>query len=216
MDTIQEKSMSLTKDPLTAPQYDQAVDYALARLRTELRPELCYHNIQHTVDEVLPATMKLAAYYDLSEGERQLLRTAAAFHDLGFIYNPVGHEIASTRVAAQKLPDFGFDDRQIEIIMGVIMATRLPQMPHNLLEEIMADADLDVLGCDEFLEYNELLRCERLVLGQPQSPCEWYDEQIVFIEQHTYFTEAARELREAGKQRNIIQLRRLLQECLEN
>ena len=208
--------MPLTKEPLTAPHYDRAVDYALSRLRTELRPELCYHNIDHTVEEVLPAAMKLASYYDLSEEERQLLRTAAAFHDLGFIYNSVGHEIASARVAAQKLPDFGFDDRQIEIIMGIIIATRLPQMPHNLLEEIMADADLDVLGCEEFLEYNELLRCERLVLGQPQTPCEWYDEQIVFIEQHTYFTDAARELREEGKQRNILKLQRLLQECLES
>jgi uncharacterized protein len=216
MDTIQEMEMSLTKDPLTTPQYDQAVDYALGRLRTELRPELCYHNIDHTIEEVLPATMKLASFYDLSEQERHLLRTAAAFHDLGFIYNPDGHEIVSARIAAQKLPDFGFDARQIEIIMGIIMATRLPQMPHNLLEEIMADADLDVLGCDEFLDYNELLRCERLVLGQPQTPCEWYDEQIVFIEQHSYFTEAARQLREAGKQRNIAQLRQLLQECLEN
>jgi hypothetical protein len=89
-------------------------------------------------------------------------------------------------------------------------------MPNNLLEEIMADADLDILGRDNFLDYNELLRCERLIFGQPQTPCEWYDEQIVFIEQHTYFTDAARQLREPGKQRNIAHLRRLLQECLEN
>ncbi len=216
MEPFQETSMPLTKIPLADPQYDAAVDYALGRLSTELRPELCYHNLEHTVDEVLPATMKLAQYHNLSEEERQLLRIAAAFHDLGFIYNPVGHEISSIRIAAQKLPDFGLDDRQIEQIMGIILATRLPQMPNNLLEEIMADADLDILGRDNFLDYNELLRCERLILGQPQTPCEWYDEQIVFIEQHTYFTDAARQLREPGKQRNIAHLRRLLQECLEN
>lgn len=214
MDRIQETAMPL-KTPFSTPQYDQAVDYALGRLQTELRPELCYHNLEHTVDEVLPAAMRLVQFYDLSDGERQMLRVAAAFHDLGFIYNPDSHEIISTRIAAQKLPEFGFNDRQIEQIMGIILATRLPQMPQNLLEEILADADLDVLGCEEFLEYNELLRCERLALGQPQTPCEWYDEQIVFIEKHTYFTEAARKLRGPGKQRNLAQLRQLLQECLE-
>ena len=32
----------------------------------------------------------------------------------------------------------------------MIMATRLPQSPHGLLQEILADADLDVLGSAVF------------------------------------------------------------------
>lgn len=195
------------------PQYDAAVQYAIDRLEKELPIELCYHDIRHTVDEVMPAAMKLAQVYDVSTEERALLRVAAAFHDTGFIYNPVGHEVISARIAAQRLPNFGFNNRQIEQVMGIILSTRIPQSPNGLLEEIMADADLDILGREDFFEYNELLRCERLILGNWQSPCEWYEEQVGFLEKHRYFTGAARRLRDPIKNQNLARLHQLLEEC---
>lgn len=202
-------------DQVVTPQYEDAVQYAIDRLEKELPIELCYHDIRHTVDEVMPAAMKLAQIYDVSQGDRELLRVAAAFHDTGFIFNPVGHEVISARIAAQKLPDFGFGNRQIEQVMGIILSTRIPQSPNGLLEEIMADADLDILGREDFFEFNELLRCERLILGNWQSPCEWYEEQVNFLEKHRYFTGAARRLRDPVKNQNLAQLHKLLEECLQ-
>lgn len=75
---------------------------------------------------------------------------AAAFHDIGSIHRAQGHEIASTRGVAPNLPSFGFDAPAIAGIMEMILATRLPQSPHTFLEEILADADLDSLGWDDF------------------------------------------------------------------
>jgi hypothetical protein len=39
------------------------------------------------------------------------------------------------------------------------------------------------------------------------SDAEWYGSQLAFIENHTYFTAAARQMRNAGKQANAAELR---------
>jgi predicted metal-dependent HD superfamily phosphohydrolase len=131
---------------------------------------------------------------------------AAAFHDVGFIYRLEGHEIAGARVAAQTLPDYGFSSGQIETVMAMILATRLPQRPYNLLEEILADSDLDVLGRDDYFARNELLRREMAAYGRTLTDEEWRLEQLDFLRSHVYFTATARKLRQPGKERNIAKI----------
>ena len=73
------------------PDYAGAVAYALERLRSELPPELLYHNAMHTEGDVLPAAVRLAKLSNLPEPDLHLLEVAAAFHDLGQIRNILGH-----------------------------------------------------------------------------------------------------------------------------
>jgi uncharacterized protein len=56
------------------------------------------------------------------------------------------HESISIQLAEQALANFGYTNSQIAVIRGIIQATRIPQSPTNLLEMIIADADLDYLG----------------------------------------------------------------------
>ncbi|MCA9935827.1 MAG: HD domain-containing protein [Ardenticatenaceae bacterium] len=177
------------------PNYEQAVAHAVNQLRGNLDPQLTYHNLWHTENDVIPAALRLADASGIAEDDMILLRVAAAYHDVGFVYTTEGHEIASAREAAQTLPQFGFSDRQIERVMGLIMATRLPQSPRNLLEEILADADLDVLGRDDFLIRNRQLRQEMANYGQSMTDREWLHFQLEFLQEHTYFTAAARACR---------------------
>jgi uncharacterized protein len=86
----------------------------------------------------------------------------------------------------------------------------LPQTPYNLLEEIMADADLDVLGREDYFVRNELLRREIAAYGRTVSDEEWRLEQIEFLKGHVYFTDAAKKLRQPGKERNIAEVERQL------
>ena len=190
------------------PDYESAKTYAIKRLESELSTDLCYHNVSHTVDGVMPAAARLAQLSGIDDEGVELLQVAAAFHDIGYIRVRDGHEVASARIAAQVLPDFGFSDEEIERVMGMILATRLPQSPYTLLEEIMADADLDVLGSDRFFEYTELLRCELLLNGEQMGSCRWYDQQVLFLRGHHYFTKAARDMRDAGKRANLMELLR--------
>lgn len=192
------------------PDIEQAKNYVLARLESELPPQRVYHNVAHTRDEVVTAAERLAAMEGI-EGEALLVvRTAAWFHDLGFIHNGNGHEALGAALAAQVLPSFGYRPEQVTAIQGLIMATMLPQTPHTPLEQIMADADLDLLGCEEFMQRNHDLRAEMAAYGQTMTDEKWYAGQIDFLRSHRYFTASARALRSEGKKRNIRWLREQL------
>lgn len=53
--------------------------------------------------------------------------------------------------ARQYLPHFGYTGDEIEQVCDIIMATQMPQNPHNHLGQIICDADLDYLGRNDFL-----------------------------------------------------------------
>ncbi len=185
------------------PDIDQAMRYVLTRLEQELSPQRVYHNVAHTRNEVVPAAERLATLEGIEGEALLLLRTAAWFHDLGFIRQGAGHEAIGARIAAQALPAFGYRPEHITVIQGMIMATRLPQSPCTLLEQIIADADLDMLGCDEFVTRNHDLRLEMAIYGQVMTDEAWYISQIEFLRGHRYFTAAANASQAEGKERNI-------------
>jgi len=186
--------------------YEKAIEYALAQLKEGLAPHLTYHNLWHTQHDVMPAVVRLAEASGVCTDDVHLLRVAAAYHDIGFLEREQGHEIVGLRVVAQKLGSFDFTSRQIERIMGMIMATRLPQSPRNLLEEIVADADLDVLGRADFFPRSAVLYEEFTSLGQERTWRQWLEQQLTFLKSHSYFTAAAVASRGELKARHIVEL----------
>lgn len=195
------------------PDFKRARQYALERLERELPPTLIYHSLAHTRDDVVPAAERLAALERVDGEALLLLRTAAFYHDLGHVEQYTDNEAIAIRIAAEVLPHFGYSAAHIQVISGLIMATKLPQSPCTLLEEIMADADLDILGRDDFLARNQDLRAERAALGMLTTDEEWYRGQLEFIQSHRYFTAGARTLRDARKQQNIEEMIKLLEKC---
>lgn len=195
---------------MSQPDVQGAIEYARRRLALELDPELVYHSYTHTFDDVLPAAMRLAELYHLNQHEANLVAIAAAFHDVGWVIQGIEHERISANIASRTLPAFGFSQEDIERIYGMIMATRLPQTPHNLLEEIIADADLDVLGRDDFWPRNVDLRNEVSRNGIQLTDEEWYTRQLRFLESHRYWTEAAQQLRSKLKWEFVGEMRERL------
>jgi uncharacterized protein len=193
--------------------YNRVRDYAIERLTHELARELTYHSIWHTCDDVVPAVERLAQRSGVVGDQLLLLRTAAYYHDIGFIEQRDGHEAAGVRIAQSILPQCGYTANDIAIVGAGIMATRLPQSPRTLLEQLLADADLDVLGRADFLQRNHALRTELAFYGADVSDAVWYRGQIQFLSQHRYWTTAAMELRNPGKQHNLIALQALLKEA---
>jgi len=197
---------------MDALSFKRARQYALQRLERELSPNLLYHGIKHTRDEVVPAVERLAGMEGIQGDSLFLLLTAAWFHDVGYIEQPQYHELISARIAVQALPGFGYASEQVEIVKWAVLATILPQAPQNLLEKILTDADLDILGRDDFISRNGELRHELAYLSREYTDREWYSRQLKFLESHTYFTASARSLRDAGKLKNIRKLRNRLEE----
>lgn len=193
------------------PDYAGAIAYALQLLRAQLPATYTYHCAAHTEFDVIPAIVRLAQLAGISAQATRQLQVAAAYHDLGYIQSPQEHEAIGIACLGDKLPEFGFDAAEIGIITGMIQATRMPQTPQTDLEALMADADLDSLGRDDFLQTSEALRREQTALGKCVSWNQWLQGQLDFLLTHRYFTPAARALRDAGKLRNIERVKQLLQ-----
>lgn len=187
--------------------FEKARQYALKRLETELPTDLFYHGVSHTVNDVVPAAERFADLEGVGGGSLLLLLTAAWFHDLGFVEQSALHEMISARIALEVLPELGYADEEVETVRWAILATALPQSPRSHLEEILVDADLDVLGREDFFSRNNALRRELAARGRTQSDLEWFKSQLHFLESHNYFTAAARKVRDEQKRLNAAHLK---------
>lgn len=190
--------------------FEKARQYAVQRLERDLSPNLSYHSIWHTRDDVVPAVERLAEMEKINGESLSLLLTAAWYHDLGYAEQRRYHELISARIAVQALPGFGYTEEQVEVVRWAILATALPQAPQNVLEQILTDADLDVLGRGDLLLRNDDLRRELAYFGQEFTDHEWCRSQIKFLEAHTYFTASAHALRDDGKLENLRLLKKSL------
>jgi predicted metal-dependent HD superfamily phosphohydrolase len=197
---------------MSQPDIVAARSYALRRLEHELEPQLRYHSVWHTRD-VLEAAERLATLDGIDTDQLVILQTAALFHDLGFVVTRIGHEAASIAITTEVLPGFGYLPEQIKQIGQLIEATRLPQSPQSPLAELLADADLDVLGRPDFLQRSSVLREELASFDGPMSDSDWFVEQLTFVTQHHYWTSTARRLRDQQKAKNIEMLRAYLAAC---
>jgi uncharacterized protein len=195
---------------MNQPDFERAKQYVLGRLEKELPPDLYYHGIHHTRDDVLPAAERLARLERLPVEELLLLRTAALYHDTGYIEDYYNNEEIGLRIAYETLPYFGYQPADIEAVGRIIMVTRLPQCPQNLMEQIICDADMDSLGRKDFFITSHRLRLELTIYDSPVTLHDWYPRQLAFLEGHRYWTAGARNLREAGKQNNIHEIKQLL------
>lgn len=193
------------------PDSEGAQHYALRRLEADLSPALVYHSVWHTREDIVPATLRMAEAEGIVGTDLLLLRVAAYYHDIGFVVQRDGHELAGVRVATEVLPSFGFGPAQIASIASIIMATKLPQSPRDRLGAILADADLDVLGRADFMARNAQLRVELAQFDEAVADARWYTSQLGFLRAHTYFTASARAARCEGKARNARALERLLE-----
>ncbi|MBD3907142.1 HD domain-containing protein [Chryseobacterium sp. Ch-15] len=183
-------------------EYEKLNKLILKRLRENLPEHLSYHSVMH-VKDVIDAVEKIAKSEGVSDEDLLLLKTAALFHDTGFLYGSKNHEEKSCEIAVEYLSDNGYSDLQIEKIKGMIMATKIPQTPKNHLEQIVADADLDYLGRDDFFVIGDKLFEELSMFGIVNSERDWNLLQEKFLESHHYFTETAINTRKEKKQINL-------------
>lgn len=174
----------------------------------KLPEHLTYHNLDHTA-YVLDQVIFLAKESHVSEEDLHLLKLAALFHDTGFIDNPKNHEEKGCKIAEKYLAN-EYSSDELKKIYGMIMATKIPQSPSNHLENILADADLEYLGTDQFEKIGETL-FEELKHFNPDFTVQAWDElQLVFMEKHHYHTEYCRIHREPKKQENLLTVKKRL------
>ncbi len=179
--------------------YNRLKTLVLEKLKNELPNHLTYHAIDHTLD-VLNVCNQYIERLKLSPKDAFLLRMGALVHDLGFLETYKNHEELGAQMAAEIMSEIGVGKKEIEEVKGLILATKIPQIPTTSLQEIICDADLDYLGRDDYPEisiklYEELISCNLISTDE-----EWRDLQIKFLKNHTFHTEFAKSEREPKKQ----------------
>tara|TARA_B110001469_G_C9640681_1_gene322208 strand:+ start:1022 stop:2557 length:1536 start_codon:yes stop_codon:yes gene_type:complete len=187
--------------------YKNAEKYIIKRLAGDLPQGLHYHGIHHTKD-VCEAVERLAIWEGVKGEDLYLLKTAALYHDAGFIDSYESNEPIGANLAKEMLPNFGYTEEQIDQVIRLIEATKMPQNPQNHLEQIMCDSDLDYLGRNDFYAIAETLRQELVEFGKLEdNPLQWVEMNIGFLGGHKYFTKSSQMRRQPEKERRIGELK---------
>jgi len=194
---------------MSSNRFNKASEFIKKKMREGLSGKFQYHNLDHVLD-VLTAAEQLGKLENINDSEMELLKVAVMYHDSGYTIALKDHEALSCEIANEKLPLFGYNSDEIEVICGLIMATKVPQQPKTLLQEIICDADLDYLGRDDFFKIGDNLYLEFKKYGLLTTEHDWHLMQQSFLEKHKYFTQSAIRLREPKKQKNLEEVRKIL------
>ena len=185
-----------------------AREFATDIFQNKVSKSFKYHNLDHT-RQVVRAAEEMADYYQLQPEDRNAVVIAAWFHDTGFSNGESkGHEAVSVELATQFLKEHNADSFLIEKVAKCIEATKMPQTPGSLIEQIVCDADLFHLGTDEFRIRNEDLRQELSEISQEDlSKKKWRKMNIKFMGNHEYFTDYGKRKLQPVKEQHIADLK---------
>jgi len=191
-------------------QFSDLQEFILDKLEKGLPKYLYYHNVKHTVDVVTESEL-IGWAEGLDDHRLLLLKTAALFHDTGHIISYASHEERSVDITREILPKYKYTSEEIDEICRIIMATKLPPKPADLLEAIICDSDLDYLGRTDFVPVSNALYAELKFQNKTLTLNDWNKQQLKFIGVHQYFTKTGRQLREVKKQEQIERIKQLIE-----
>ena len=194
-------------------QIQQVENYVFNLFKDNLSFDYTYHNFMHTT-MVVEAAKTLISHYELNDKEKQNIIIAAWLHDTGYSVSTSDHEKHSAEIAKTYLTENSFSQESINEIQQLILTTNLNQVPNTLSECIIRDADSFHLGHADYNKFAELLRIEiKKIYKNEFSDFEWHKEnRNFFINQHRFYTEAAKELWQNQKDFNLISIQNKINE----
>lgn len=184
------------------------------RLAAELPANLTYHSARHSED-VFCEAIRFAALDGRTEREVEMVALAAAFHDAGFLvrYND-NEEIAADMLVRALLEDGGYTTEEVKLARTMVLDTKLVeglrgmyQRPQTELSKYLLDADLSNLGRDDFFK-----RLDSLIEERPTDRMTALKASITLMNAHTWFSDSAKQLRQAKKDENFASLKQLIAE----
>lgn len=180
-------------------------NYVFNLFKDNLSLDFTYHNFMHTV-KVVEAIKTLSQEEQIPTDQQEKLIIAGWFHDTGYTKTVQGHENESANIAKEYLSEHHFDENYIKEIQDYILITTLNRVPQTIGEAIVKDADNYHLGQTEYPKISELLRDEiSKICNKDFSDYEWHVEnRNYFLNEHHYYTDAAKNLWQKGKEENLI------------
>ncbi|MEJ6491779.1 MAG: HD domain-containing protein [Flavobacteriales bacterium] len=189
-------------------QFNEMRENVLLKLSTQLSDTLKYHSCEHTIN-VERIAEEIAHQEKLKTQEVDLIRTAALYHDLGFIHQHEHNELLAIKMAETELPAYDYSEEQIQLVCEMIHSTKAGFDVQNIYDKIISDADHDYFGRPDYFEIAERLRIEYSFYGRDFSELEWLDFQLNYLDlNHVYWTDWSKANRTETKKNNIAELKR--------
>jgi predicted metal-dependent HD superfamily phosphohydrolase len=186
----------------------KAGEYVSTYINEHGNLNLMYHNLTHT-ENVVTAVTEIAQHYKLNEKDFFICVVAAWFHDLGYYIDASNHVALGAKKADEFLIRNNIDEDTTIAIKGCIMATKFPQNPSNLLEQIVCDANLYCFGTEDFFLHNKLLRKETEALNHIKiNKMDWRKSTIQIMENHHFYTDYCKEHLNKKKRENLQKLKK--------
>jgi len=162
--------------------------YVRYLLNCHLKPEIKFHNFEHTLSVVETCTT-MAAFYQLNEEETAILVTSAWFHDVGYVKTTENHEAVSQEMLRSFFEDKEVSPDFIQQCCECIEATQLGYKPKTNLQAMLKDADYNHIISDNYWVLNERLKKEIEALNGTQITQEvWYELNLLFLDSLTFAT----------------------------
>ena len=178
-------------------------EFASQILKQDIAEKFVYHDHYHT-SRVVEASKTIGRECGLSDQDIEHVTIAAWFHDTGYKLGCDNHEENSAKIAEDFLTKEGYSEEGINAIKGCILATKMPQSPTNLLEQVICDADLHHLACTDYAMMAEKMHKEIEKVGNKEIDGEtWNQMNYDFFKDHEFFTPYARKKLQPIKDENL-------------
>ena len=189
---------------------NEAENFVTNLFNEKLDTSFLYHNLTHT-KRVLEKAKELAELSSLSDSDKHILILATWLHDTGYTTGVNNHEDESVIISKDFLSSQKCQQKDIDAICSLILATKMDHTPTNQLEKIIRDADCSHIGSKSYLEVSELLRKEwELLCNKTFTEIEWLDENINFLStKHRFHTTEAAIAWDKRKGKNLSELLKL-------
>ena len=183
-------------------------DYITQFLKENVPKQYVYHDLTHTQD-VVRSCRQMGLAFGLPIDDLENLQIAAWFHDSGYDKGPENHEERSAEYAAAFLENYNYPSQIVDVIKDCIRATKIPQRPVGLLQQIICDADLSHLGEKNYWMRTARVRQELIVThNKLMTEEEWLDFELAFMIGQNYHTKVAKDMYQKRKMKHIAQLRK--------
>ncbi|MGW8315905.1 MAG: adenylate/guanylate cyclase domain-containing protein [Bacteroidales bacterium] len=154
-----------------------------------------FHHSDHA-RKVYSQSLMLSRAQELEQEERLLVRTASIMLFTGLTRSYNNFENNSVEIAREILPHYHYSETQIDLICNLILSTKMPFHPDNLLEKIVIDARMEYLGRNDYTRNIESLYQELRESGVKINGQQFKHQQFELLHEFEFYTVAARRLRE--------------------
>jgi len=160
-----------------------------------LPDNLHFHSLEYA-RKVYNQSFLLCRAEEVEQEDRLLVRTAALMLYTGLTQSYANFENRSSVITRDILPHYHYSETQIDKICNLIMATKLPFQPNNILEKILIDTKMEFIGRPDYPAQIKLLYQEMLESGAKLNGQQFKKQQLELLYTFDFFTIAARRLRE--------------------